>query len=99
MHLANDIDRSDVHLDLGGATGIGRTIAVPHCRTPLAERLRVVHGRRPGGVEWGSVEASNESLPVLGRVARRATEPEVLERLGAVRNEDDFRRFLAEKGV
>lgn len=98
-----------------GSTGIGCGIAVPHCRTPLAKRLRVLYGRRPGGVDWGAVdggpvehlfmliappiEASNEYLPVLGRVAKLAKEPDVPERLGAVRSAADFQQLLAAKGV
>src|SRR4029450_3817504 len=67
-----------------GSTGIGRGVAVPHCRTSVVPRLRVLYARRPGGVEFGAVdgapvehffvlvappvEASNEYLPVLGRI-------------------------------
>jgi nitrogen PTS system EIIA component len=98
-----------------GSTGIGRGIAVPHCRTPIVQRLRVIYGRQPDGVEYDAVdgapvqhlfvllappvEVSNEYLPVLGRIARLAKEPDVPGRLAAVTSPEEFVRILAEKGV
>jgi mannitol/fructose-specific phosphotransferase system IIA component (Ntr-type) len=96
-----------------GSTGIGRGIAVPHCRTPLVPRLRVLYGRRPGGIEFDAVdgapvehffvlvappvETSNEYLPVLGRVARLAKEADVPDRLRSVTTSEEFLRLLADK--
>jgi mannitol/fructose-specific phosphotransferase system IIA component (Ntr-type) len=98
-----------------GSTGIGRGIAVPHCRTPIVTRLRVIYARRPGGIEFGAVdgapvehlfvliappvEASNEYLPVLGRIARLASEPDVPERLRSAKTPEDFLSILAAKNV
>jgi mannitol/fructose-specific phosphotransferase system IIA component (Ntr-type) len=98
-----------------GSTGIGRGIAVPHCRTPLVRRLRVIYGRRPGGVEFGApdgvpvehffllvappVEVSNDYLPVLGRVAQLAKEPDTPARLAAVRAPAELTALLVEKRV
>jgi mannitol/fructose-specific phosphotransferase system IIA component (Ntr-type) len=98
-----------------GSTGIGRGIAVPHCRTPIVPRLRVIYARRLGGVEFDAidgapvehffvliappVETSNAYLPVLGRIARLASEPDVAERLKAAKTPDEFLSILAEKKV
>jgi len=102
------------HREESGSTGIGRGVAVPHCRTPLVKRLRVVYGRRPGGVDWGAsdgpvehifllvappVEASNDYLAMLGRIARLAKEPDAPTRLSAATSAADVRGLLAEKGV
>jgi len=103
------------HRESMGSTGIGRGIAVPHCRTPITKRLRVIYGRRPGGIPYGAVdgapvehffvliappvEASNEYLPVLGRIARLAKEPDLPARLATVQTVDEFLRILADQGV
>lgn len=98
-----------------GSTGIGRGVAIPHCRTQLVNRLRVVFGRRPGGISWDAVdgqpvsyifllaappiEVSNDYLPVLGRIAELVKEPTVSERLGQVKSPAEFRALLAERRV
>jgi mannitol/fructose-specific phosphotransferase system IIA component (Ntr-type) len=98
-----------------GTTGIGRGVAIPHCRTQLVDRLRVVFGRRTGGVEWEAmdhqpvsfvfllaappVEASNDYLPVLGRVAQLMQDPEVPGRLGMVQTPAQFLQLIGEKSL
>jgi len=98
-----------------GSTGIGRGVAIPHCRTPVVNRLRIVFGRRPGGVDFDAVdnqpvfyifllvappiEISNDYLPVLGRIAQLVKEPDVPGRLGEVRSPAEFLSLLAEKGI
>ena len=63
-----------------GSTGIGRSIAIPHCRSLVVTRLRVAFGRRPAGVDFRAIdekpvkffflivapplEVSNQYLPV-----------------------------------
>lgn len=98
-----------------GSTGIGRGIAIPHCRSLVVNRLRVAFGHRPDGVEYQAVdskpvcnfflivapplEISNQYLPVLGKIAQFSKEPDVPERLAALRTPEDFLRLLEEKGV
>ena len=98
-----------------GSTGIGRGVAIPHCRTQLVSRLRVVFGRRSGGIPWDAVdgqpvsyvfllaappvEVSNDYLPVLGRIAELVKEPTVPERLGQVQSPAEFLALLAERRV
>ncbi|MCZ6856852.1 MAG: PTS sugar transporter subunit IIA, partial [Gemmatimonadetes bacterium] len=39
-----------------GSTGIGRGIAIPHCRSLVVSRLRVVFGRKPAGVDFKAID-------------------------------------------
>ena len=98
-----------------GSTGIGRGVAIPHCRTQLVSRLRVVFGRKPGGISWDAVdgqpvsyvfllaappvEVSNDYLPVLGRIAELVKEPSVPQRFGQVQAPVEFLNLLEERGV
>jgi PTS system nitrogen regulatory IIA component len=98
-----------------GSTGIGRGIAIPHCRSLVVSRLRVAFGRKPDGVEFRAIdekpahhfflivapplEVSNQYLPVLGKIAQFAKEADVPERLGDIADPDAFFDLLDEKGV
>ena len=98
-----------------GTTGIGRGIAIPHCRSLVVNRLRVAFGRKPEGIEFKAMdnqpvynfflivapplEVSNQYLPVLGKIAQFAKEPDVPERLGAISEPAEFFQLLDEKGV
>jgi PTS system nitrogen regulatory IIA component len=98
-----------------GSTGIGRGIAIPHCRSLVVSRLRLAFGARQEGIEYQAIdgkpvshfylivapplEVSNQDLPVLGRIAQFAKEPDVPDRLGGLRSPDDFWHLLEEKGV
>ena len=39
-----------------GSTGIGRGIAIPHCRSLVVSRLRVAFGRKTGGVDFKAID-------------------------------------------
>ena len=98
-----------------GSTGFGRGIAIPHCRSLVANRLRVAYGQCRHGVEFQAMdgrpvhhlflivapplEISNQYLPVLGRIAQLAKEQDVPERLAALTRPEEFFRLLEEKGV
>jgi mannitol/fructose-specific phosphotransferase system IIA component (Ntr-type) len=98
-----------------GSTGMGRGIAIPHCRSLIANRLRLAYGHSRNGIEFQAMdgkpvhhlflivapplEISNQYLPVLGRIAQFAKEPDVPQRLAAISRTDDFFRLLEEKGV
>ena len=98
-----------------GSTGIGRGIAIPHCRSLVVSRLRVAFGRKPQGVEFKAIdqlpvhnfflivapplEVSNQYLPVLGRIAQFAKEPDVPDRLAGLNSPDDFIAMLEEKNL
>ncbi|MFW6202174.1 MAG: PTS sugar transporter subunit IIA [Gemmatimonadota bacterium] len=98
-----------------GSTGIGRAIAIPHCRSLVVNRLRVAFGRSVDGVDFKAIdgepvhyfflivapplEVSNQYLPVLGKIAQFAKEPGVPARLGEIGSADEFLELLDEKGV
>ena len=98
-----------------GSTGVGRGIAIPHGRSLVVSRLRLAFGRKPGGIEFQAIdggpvfslflivapplEISNQYLPVLGKIAQFAKEPDVPDRLAALTSPNDFFRLLEEKGV
>lgn len=98
-----------------GSTGIGRGIAIPHCRSLVVNRLRIAFGRKPGGIDYNAIddepvhhfflivapplEVSNQYLPVLGKIAQFAKEPDVPERLGQLQSADDFLTLLEEKSI
>ena len=98
-----------------GSTGVGRAVAIPHCRSPAVEKLRLVFGRTKQGVEYQGIdnlpvhflflivapplEVSNQYLPVLGKIAQFVKEPDVPERLMLVQTPEEFLALLDEKGV
>jgi PTS system nitrogen regulatory IIA component len=98
-----------------GSTGIGRGIAIPHCRSLVVNRLRLAFGHRAQAIEFQAIdskpvndfflivapplEISNQYLPVLGKIAQFANKPDVPDRLANLKTADDFFRLLEEKGV
>ena len=98
-----------------GSTGVGRGIAIPHCRSLVASRLRVAFGRSTAGVEWQAidgrparffflivappVEMSNQYLPVLGRIAQFGKEADIPDRLAGLASVADFFALMDAKGV
>jgi PTS system nitrogen regulatory IIA component len=98
-----------------GSTGIGKGIAIPHCRSLVVNRLRVAFGRKRQGVDFKAIdeqpvynfflivapplEVSNQYLPVLGKIAQFSKEPDVAQRLGELSSGKEFLGLLDEKGV
>ncbi len=98
-----------------GSTGIGRSIAIPHCRSLVVSKLRVAFGRKSEGVDFKAIdekpvkffflivapplEVSNQYLPVLGKIAQFSKEPDVPDRLLAIHTPAEFMKLLEEKGV
>ena len=98
-----------------GSTGVGRGVAIPHCRSLVASRLRLAFGRHRSGLEFRAIddqpvhflflivapplEVSNQYLPVLGRIAQFAKEPDVPGRLMALETPAQFFALLDEKRV
>ena len=98
-----------------GSTGIGRGIAIPHCRSLVVNRLRVAFGRKADGLDFRAIddqpvhnivlivapplEVSNQYLPVLGKIAQFSKEPDVAERLQQIETPREFLSLLEEKGV
>jgi mannitol/fructose-specific phosphotransferase system IIA component (Ntr-type) len=98
-----------------GSTGIGRGIAIPHCRSLVVQRLRVAFARKRDGVDFKAIdekpvhnfflivapplEVSNQYLPVLGKIAQFAKEPDVPDRLAGLTTPEEFLELLDEKQV
>ncbi len=98
-----------------GSTGIGRGIAIPHCRSLVANRLQVAFGRKRSGVDFRAIdeqparffflivapplEVSNQYLPVLGKIAQFSKEPDVPARLEDIETPREFLALLEEKGI
>jgi PTS system nitrogen regulatory IIA component len=98
-----------------GSTGIGRGIAIPHCRSLVVSKLRVAFGRKKGGLDFKAIdekpvhffflivapplEVSNQYLPVLGKIAQFSKETDVPSRLLEIAEPKEFLALLEEKGV
>ena len=98
-----------------GSTGIGRGIAIPHCRSLVVNRLRVAFGRKSDGVDFKAIddkpvnffflivapplEVSNQYLPVLGKIAQFSKEGDVPGRLMEIDAPASFMALLEEKRV
>lgn len=89
-----------------GSTGIGKRVAIPHCRSLVVDRLRVAYGRSSKGIGFEAidgkpvnhiflivappVEISNQYLPVLGKIAQFCKDAQNLARLDEVQTIDEF---------
>ncbi|HEX9382263.1 MAG TPA: PTS sugar transporter subunit IIA [Gemmatimonadaceae bacterium] len=98
-----------------GSTGIGRGIAIPHCRSLVVSKLRVAFGRKTVGVDFKAIddkpvfffflivapplEVSNQYLPVLGKIAQFSKEADVPERLLKLKEPREFMQLLEEKNL
>jgi PTS system nitrogen regulatory IIA component len=98
-----------------GSTGVGRGIAIPHCRSLVVDRLRLAFGHKREHVEFQAIdgqpvsnfflivapptEVSNQYLPVLGKIAQFAKEADVPNRLAELSSPEAFFELLREKGV
>ncbi len=98
-----------------GSTGIGRGIAIPHCRSLVVNRLRVAFGRKASGVDFKAIddkpvnffflivapplEVSNQYLPVLGKIAQFSKEADVPQRLLSLEQPKEFMALLEEKKI
>ena len=96
-----------------GSTGIGRGIAIPHCRSLVVSRLRLAYGRKPSGLDFNAIdgapvhnffliiapplEVSNQYLPVLGKIAQFAKDADVPRQLLELDSAESFLDLLSEK--
>jgi len=93
-----------------GSTGIGKGIAIPHCRSLVVNELRLAYGRKPEGIEFNAIddapvhnfflivapplEVSNQYLPVLGKVAQFAKDPDIPRKLSDLSDPSEFLALL-----
>ncbi|HUP00121.1 MAG TPA: PTS sugar transporter subunit IIA [Gemmatimonadota bacterium] len=93
-----------------GSTGIGKRVAIPHCRSLVVDRLRVAYGRKSRGLDFNAiddkpvhhlflivappVEISNQYLPVLGKIAQFCKNPQNLAKLDGIEKSEEFFKVL-----
>jgi mannitol/fructose-specific phosphotransferase system IIA component (Ntr-type) len=98
-----------------GSTGVGRGIAIPHCRSLAVSRLRLAFGLHTRGLDYDAidgrpvhafflivappVEVANQYLQVLARIAQFAQQPNVAEQLRALTSAEQLFALLDEKGA
>lgn len=98
-----------------GSTGVGQGIAIPHCRSLVVNRLQVAFGRKLAGLDFHAIddkpvrffflivapplEVSNQYLPVLGKLAQFAKEPDVPDRLAGLNSPAELLKLLEDKAI
>jgi len=97
-----------------GSTGIGKGIAIPHCRSLVVDELQLAYGRKSDGADFNAIdndpvhhfflivapplEVSNQYLPVLGKIAQFAKDPDIPERLTGISKPEEFLELLETRG-
>ena len=90
-----------------GSTGIGKGVAIPHCRTLAVSKIRIVIGISKAGIPYGSIDGKkvhlfflivaphqdkeNLYLPILGKVVESIRNTKIRRALMKV---DDFADFV-----
>lgn len=98
-----------------GSTGIGGGVAIPHGRSVIVNRLYVVFGLSKKGVYYKALdkkkvflfflvvaphrEVSNQYLPLLGNIARLASNPENVSTLRKITSPQEFLEALEKMDV
>jgi mannitol/fructose-specific phosphotransferase system IIA component (Ntr-type) len=98
-----------------GSTGIGKGIAIPHCRSLVVNHLRLAYGRKTHGVDFRAIdnapvynffliiapplEVSNQYLPVLGKIAQFAKDPDIPDKLRSISDPEGFLALLEERAT
>ncbi|HET7041063.1 MAG TPA: PTS sugar transporter subunit IIA, partial [Gemmatimonadales bacterium] len=89
-----------------GSTGIGRGIAIPHCRSTEVQRVRLAFGRSITGIDYRSLDGAPvhtffliiappaetvpQYLPILGKIASLGRDSDVPERLRALQHPEEL---------
>jgi PTS system nitrogen regulatory IIA component len=94
-----------------GSTGVGNGVAIPHGRSLITDRLMLVCGVSKKGIHYQAIdrkkvsliflliaphrEVSNLYLPLLGNIARLASDPTKVSTLRKAKDPKEFIEFLA----
>lgn len=105
--------RTLMRREMLGSTGVGQGIAIPHCRSLVVNSLRLAYGRKLEGIDFDSIdgepaqhfflivappiEMSNQYLPILGKIAQFAKDPDTPARLAELSSSEGFLRLLEER--
>ncbi|MCK4545819.1 MAG: PTS sugar transporter subunit IIA [Candidatus Eisenbacteria sp.] len=95
-----------------GSTGIGKGVAIPHCRSAVLPDLMLVFGRSKRGIDFGSVDSKPVHLffliasppievfnmyhPVLGKIVEIVRDKKTRERLMEVEDGPAFIKLIGE---
>jgi mannitol/fructose-specific phosphotransferase system IIA component (Ntr-type) len=98
-----------------GSTGVGRGLAIPHCRSTEVQRVRLAFGRSERGVNYQALDGAPvhafflivappaetvpQYLPILGKIASLGREPDLMDRVRKLRSTEELLKLLEEKGV
>lgn len=98
-----------------GSTGVGRGLAIPHCRSTEVQRVRLAFGRSLQGVNYQALDGAPvhafflivappaetvpQYLPILGKIASLGREPDLQERIKKLQGAEELFKLLEEKGV
>jgi mannitol/fructose-specific phosphotransferase system IIA component (Ntr-type) len=98
-----------------GSTGVGRGLAIPHCRSTEVQRVRLAFGRSAQGVNYQALDGAPvhafflivappaetvpQYLPILGKIASLGREPDLQDRIRKLQNAEELFKLLEEKGV
>jgi mannitol/fructose-specific phosphotransferase system IIA component (Ntr-type) len=94
-----------------GSTGLGGSVAIPHGRSVIVDRLHLVFGVSNKGIYFKALdkkkvflfflviaphrEVANQYLPLLGSIAKLASNPENVEALRKAKTHQEFSKILA----
>ncbi len=98
-----------------GSTGLGGSVAIPHGRSVIVERLHLVFGLSQKGIYFKALdkkkvflfflviaphrEVANQYLPLLGSIAKLASKPENVEAIRQAKTHQEFFKLLADMDV
>ncbi len=93
-----------------GSTGLGKGVAIPHCRSLVINRLMMAFGKKDVGVNFDAMdgksahyffliiapplEISNLYLPVLGKVAQFCKDDKNITKLKNIKTPKDFLEMM-----
>ncbi len=93
-----------------GSTGLGGSVAIPHGRSVIVNRLHLIFGFSQKGIYFKSLdkkkvylfflviaphrEVSNQYLPLLGSIAKLASSQGNVEELRKATTQEDFFEIL-----
>jgi mannitol/fructose-specific phosphotransferase system IIA component (Ntr-type) len=93
-----------------GSTGVGKGVAIPHCRSVLVNKVSVAVGRTHNGIDYSAIDkkkvdlfflivappidVSNLYLPILGKIAGIIKEDKILSRMKKAKTPAEFMELL-----
>lgn len=95
-----------------GSTGIGKNVAIPHCRTMSLSEIYLVVGISKDGIDYNSPdgkkvhlfflilappqEETNNYLPILGKICEMAKDDKLRKKMISTRDYETFVQLIRE---